>query len=81
MAKVISDHIPCVIQIGTSLPKPKNFRFKNFWMQHPDFMEVVKLAWEVDVRANSVASRIAANFKLLRRVLKRWSKGIAKFKH
>jgi hypothetical protein len=54
--------------------------FENFWMQHPDFMEVVKLAWEVDVRANSVASRIAAKFKLLRRVFKRWLKGIAKFK-
>jgi hypothetical protein len=34
----------------------------------------------VEVGANSVASRITAKFKLLRKVLKRWSKGLAKFK-
>jgi hypothetical protein len=49
-------------------------------VEHPDFMEIVKLTWEVEVRANSTASRIAAKFKLLRRGLKRWSKGLAKFK-
>jgi hypothetical protein len=80
MAKVTSDHIPSVIQIGTSLPKAQILRFENFWMEHPDFMGIVKLTWEVDVRVNSIASRIAAKFKLLRRVLKCWSKGLAKFK-
>jgi hypothetical protein len=34
----------------------------------------------VEVGANSVASRITTKFKLLRKVLKRWSKGLAKFK-
>jgi hypothetical protein len=74
MAEVTSDHIPCVIQIFSSLPKAQIFRFENFWLEHPNFMEIVKLTWEVEVRANSVASRIASKFKLLRRVLKRWSK-------
>jgi hypothetical protein len=80
MAKVTLDHIPCVIQIGTSLPKAQIFRFENFRMEHPNFMEIVKLSYEVEVRANSTASRIVAKFKLLRRVIKRWSKGLAKFK-
>jgi hypothetical protein len=44
MAKVTLDHIPCVIQIGTSLPKAQIFRFENFRMEHPNFMEIVKLS-------------------------------------
>jgi hypothetical protein len=32
------------------------------------------------VKANSLASRLSTKFKLLRRILKRWSKGLAKFK-
>jgi hypothetical protein len=80
MAEVTSDHIPCVIQICSSLPKAQIFRFENFWLEHPNYMEIVKLTWEVEVRANSVASKIASKFKLLRRVLKRWSKCLTKFK-
>ena len=30
MAKITSDHIPCKISIGTSIPKTSIFRFENF---------------------------------------------------
>ena len=30
MARLTSDHIPCKIQIGTSIPKAQIFRFENF---------------------------------------------------
>jgi hypothetical protein len=80
MTRVTSDHTPCVVQIGTTRPKAQIFRFENFWLDHPDFMDIVKLTWNVEVRANNAASRILAKFKLPRRVLKRWSKGLAKFK-
>lgn len=39
-------------------------------------MEVVQAAWSMPIRAANSASRMAAKFKNLRRVLKRWSKGI-----
>lgn len=41
-------------------------------------MELVKISWDTSTRACNSAARIAAKFKLLRRVLKRWSKGISK---
>jgi hypothetical protein len=80
MSRVTSDHTPCVVQIGTSVPKAQIFSFENFWLEHPNFMDIIKSTWEMEVRANSVASKLSAKFKLLRRVLKRWSKGLAKFK-
>ena len=30
LAKPISDHLPCVIEVGTSIPKSKVFRFENY---------------------------------------------------
>lgn len=30
MSRVTSDHTPCVVQIGTSVPKAQIFRFENF---------------------------------------------------
>lgn len=33
-----SDHWPCFIEIKTSIPKGRIFRFENYWMQHIDFL-------------------------------------------
>jgi endonuclease/exonuclease/phosphatase family metal-dependent hydrolase len=30
LAKTTSDHVPCMIQIGTSIPTTKVFRFENY---------------------------------------------------
>ena len=45
MSKPISDHIPCKIMIGTSIPKSSIFRFENFWPEHPGFLETVQASW------------------------------------
>lgn len=39
--KPISDHIPCVVSIESSIPKSKVFRFENFWISHPGFFDIV----------------------------------------
>jgi hypothetical protein len=80
MTRITSDHVPCVIQIGASVPKTQILRFEIFLLDHPDFQDIVKTAWEHENRAISPAANISAKFKLLRRILKRWSKGFAKFK-
>jgi hypothetical protein len=51
-----------------------------FWVEKHGFYELVKLVWESDVRATSSASIIVAKFKLLRRVLKRWSQSLSQIK-
>jgi hypothetical protein len=35
LAKLASDHIPCVVDIDTIIPKAKIFRFESFWVQLP----------------------------------------------
>jgi hypothetical protein len=78
LAKTVSDHIPCKVQIGTKIPKAHSFRFEIFWINQPGFMELVQATWSTSVRAKGSASIIAAKFKNIRRVLKRWSKDISK---
>ena len=51
MARPTSDHIPCKIQIGTNIPKAQTFRFENYWIDHPGFMDLVKSVWTSNVRA------------------------------
>jgi hypothetical protein len=81
LARTTSDHTPCVVQIRTSIPKAQIFRFENFWVDQPGFTEVVQMVWNSKVRANNSASRVSAKFKLLRRVLKRWAKGLSQIKN
>jgi exonuclease III len=77
MARPTSDHIPCKIQIGTSIPKAQVFRFENFWVDHPGFLDLVKSVWNTEVNATNSATRISAKFKLLRASLKKWSKKLS----
>jgi hypothetical protein len=78
LAKTLSDHTPCLVQIGTSIPKTQIFRIENHWFMQPGFMDVVKDTWESQVQASNTATKIATKFKVLRRNLKNWSKGISR---
>jgi hypothetical protein len=39
--KPTSGHIPCVITIQTQIPGSKVFRFENYWIAHPGFLQTV----------------------------------------
>jgi hypothetical protein len=45
LAKTGSDHVPCVVTINTSIPKAKIFRFENYWVDMPGFLDCVKKSW------------------------------------
>ena len=70
LAKPISDHLPCVKKIGTSIPKARVFRFENYWLQHSDFKQVVAAAWNIPVGNLDAVKSLNAKFKNLRRALK-----------
>jgi hypothetical protein len=72
LARPVSDHLPCVINIGTKIPKASIFRFENYWIRQPGFMQLVDNIWALFVHRNA-AKRINAKFKLLRKGLKKWS--------
>jgi hypothetical protein len=66
MAKPLSDHIPCTVQIGTTIPKAYVFRFENVWFQHRGFLDLVQATRDTQVKSTSSTARIAAKFKILR---------------
>lgn len=80
LARITSDHIPCVIKIGTCIPRSKVFRFENFWLQQSQFKEVVKNIWDQQVAETNIAKIISAKFKRLRKGLKNWSKYLSDLK-
>jgi hypothetical protein len=77
LARITSDHLPCRVQIGTSIPKANIFRFENFWLHHPECLEQIKTVWLTPVNVCNSAHTISAKFKLLRRSLKLWSKNLS----
>jgi hypothetical protein len=38
LVKTTSDHVPCVVQIGTNIPKPKVFQFETHWIDQPGWV-------------------------------------------
>jgi hypothetical protein len=80
MAWTTSDHIPFMVQIGTTIPKAKLFKFENLWVDQPGFLNTVQSIWAVDVRATNSGTNLTTKFKMLRTVLKRWALGLSKIK-
>jgi hypothetical protein len=80
MAKSSSDHVPCMVTIGTSIPKLRIFRFENYWADHPTFLECVEKSWKKpSYKSNSIAV-LAHKFKNLRYDLKRWQVSLSTIK-
>ena len=76
LARPTSDHVPCVVSIGTSIPKAQVFRFENHWIKMPGFLEVVQRIWSIQCPGDS-AKCISSKFKLLRKALRNWSTSIS----
>jgi hypothetical protein len=73
LSRPISDHIPYVINIGSRVPSSKHFRFENFWVEFPDFLQVVELHWRSNPYYANAAKTLSAKFKKVRASLKTWS--------
>jgi hypothetical protein len=62
-----SDHVPCVISIGSKIPRANIFRFENYWLHHSEFKDIVQNCWNIHVGYTDSAKIINAKFKNLRR--------------
>ena len=80
LAKTASDHVPCVVTINISIPKANIFRFENFWVEMPGFLDCVKASWEVLPYKSHPVAITVEKFKRLRRALKHWQKNFSNFK-
>jgi hypothetical protein len=72
------DHVPCVINIDTNIPKAKIFRFENYWVDMPGFQECVASSW-AKISSKSYSSAIVADkLKSLRYDLRKWHTSLSK---
>jgi hypothetical protein len=77
MARIISDHLPCKVQISIAIPKANIFRFENFWFSHPSCLQTISNSWIIPARQSNSAHIVSAKFKLLKKILKNWAKSIS----
>lgn len=78
LPKPMSDHIPYNAHVGSSIPKCNMFRFENFWVNHPGFMDTVNLHWNNAPFYANAARNMSAKLKQVRAGLKSWSKNLSK---
>lgn len=74
LGRPVSDHVPFVIDIGTSIPRSFVFRFENYWVEFIDFLATVNLHWRSSPCFGNPAKTLASKFKQVRAGLKKWSK-------
>jgi predicted amino acid racemase len=70
LTHVLSDHVPYVVQMESTVPKANIFRFENYWVSLPDFMSTIEYFWSLPTHKENVALAISEKFKILRRGLK-----------
>lgn len=75
-----SDHWPCNITIFTSIPKGKIFRFENYWLQHPSFLQTAQQGWQDPTNQTNKAKAITAKCKNLRKALRSWQQNHSNIK-
>jgi len=47
LTRTTFDHVPLKIDIATSIPKSKIFRFENYWVHAAGFHDTVGTAWSI----------------------------------
>jgi hypothetical protein len=60
-----SDHVPLKIDISTSIPKSKLFRFENYWVQNAGFRDKAASTWNCQTDNSEPAAIITAKLKKL----------------
>ena len=78
MPRDISDHVPCLVSFKSKIPKPKIFRFENFWLEFDGFMNIFQTSWLGLPFLPDKAKNLIAKFKIVRKVLKDWQRSLPK---
>jgi hypothetical protein len=80
LAKIGSEHVPCVLNVDTNIPKAALFIFDNYWVNMPGFMECVQKSWDMGSKRTYSSATLTDKFKTLRHELKKWHVSLAKLK-
>jgi hypothetical protein len=74
LPKPVSDHTPLLIDtMSAARPISRMFRFEKWWLNYPDFSEVIRKAWSSSVRGRDSLDIWQAKTRLVRKKSKGWS--------
>lgn len=77
LTRSTSDHVPLKIEISTTIPKSKIFRFENYWIHSPCFNDVVSTARSCQTSNSDPATLIASRLKETRSAIRTWRKSFS----
>lgn len=60
LTRTTSDHVPLMIEIATSIPKSRLFRFDNFWVSEAGFYDSVNTSWSCRTGNSDPSTVLAA---------------------
>lgn len=70
-ARVGTDHVPLILNCGIhEQKKPKSFRFEKWWLEQPDFKELVEKTWNTDYVFTDPMDIWLFNIRLLKKKVK-----------
>lgn len=76
LSSSISDHCPLFLSQSDDLPWPASFKFEQFWIRVPGFLEIVKEAWDMLVQGNSAMMKLHNKFINTAKKLRTWSQSL-----
>eukprot|EP00253_Pinus_taeda_P010319 PITA_10319 len=73
-----SDHWPVSLMVEVSgTPRNKPFRFEKFWLDHPNFQEMIKKCWSEPLEGSgSKMFNLQRKLKLTKQHIKDWNKNV-----
>lgn len=76
LSSSLSDHCPLFLCNHTMQPRRATFRFEQFWVRAPDFMEIAEAAWFQSVQGTSELMMLHNRLGNTAQALKKWSKSL-----
>jgi exonuclease III len=76
LTRFVSDHVPIVAAISTSVSRPAFFRFENYWASHQACRNIVHDTWAAPQSNNDVGRGLVSNLKKTRFALKTWRRSL-----
>lgn len=78
LGRLIFDHCPYVVKVGTHIPRSNSFRFENYWVDFSNFLSVVDLHWNSTPYFANAAQTLSKKFRQVRTGFKTWSRKLSK---
>jgi hypothetical protein len=68
----VSDHCPMILSCSPTSRRYKGFRFESYWLQMPEFKEIVAQSWVRPVSASNKVRALHIKLSRLAKALKKW---------